>query len=139
MLAIKLSRTGKKSYPYFRIVILEKTKDPWGRVLETLGNYNPRTKELTLNEERIKYWLGLGAQPTISVFNLFVTKGLVTGNKKRASRISKRRQEKLNQKAKDNEKAAPAAPAEAKPAEAPAAEVAAPVENKPEENTAPQA
>jgi len=144
MLAIKLSRTGKKSYPYFRIVILEKTKDPWGRILENLGNYNPRTKELVLNEERIKYWLGLGAQPTTTVFNLFVAKGLVSGHKKRASRISKRRQEKLDQKAKVEEKPAPVAPAEAKveksqPEEVKPVEVATPVEAKPEETTAPQA
>jgi len=142
MLAIKLSRTGKKSYPYFRLVIVDKMKDPWGRVLENVGNYNPRTKEIKLEAERIKEYLGKGAQPTSSVYNLLVSQGIITGEKKRVSRLSKKRKDKLAQKAKvataeaekKAEAAKPAPVVEEKPVE-----VAAPVEEKPAEPVAPQA
>jgi len=40
MLAIKLARQGKKNQPFFRIILLEKTKDPWGNFLEDLGYIN---------------------------------------------------------------------------------------------------
>lgn len=137
MLAIKLSRTGKKSYPYFRLVIVDKMKDPWGRVLDNVGNYNPRTKEIKLEVERIKEYLSKGAQPTSTVYNLFVSQGIVTGEKKRASRLSKKRKVKLGEKAKtaiaDAEKKA------TKAAEAKAAETPIVAEEKPAEEAAPQA
>jgi len=118
MLAIKLSRTGKRSYPYFRLVIVDKMKDPWGRILENVGNYNPRTKEINLNVERIKEYLSKGAQPTTSIYNLLISQGIITGHKRRSSRLSKKRKEKLAQKQKtaaaEAEKKAAAA---AKPAE----------------------
>ncbi|MDF1549736.1 MAG: 30S ribosomal protein S16 [Bacteroidales bacterium] len=72
MLAIKLSRFGKKKQPTYRIVVLEKNKDPWGDYLENLGHYNPRSKEITLNAERIKYWISQGAQPSDTIHNILV-------------------------------------------------------------------
>ena len=158
MLAIKLSRTGKKNFPYFRIVIVDKMKDPWGRVLENVGNYNPRTKEIKLDAERIKFHLGNGAQATNTVYNLLVSQGLITGTKKRSSRISKKRKTKLAEKTKSEtaeaekkaeaakaEKAAATPVAEEKPVETVAPVVEKPVEatpaveEKPAEEVPPQA
>ena len=117
MVVIKLSRTGKRSKPSFRLIVLDRTKDPWGAFIENLGNYNPRSKELNLNVDRIKYWLGKGAQPSNTVHNMFVSKGLIAEKKKRVSRVSLRRKEKWAEKeklaAKNAEKPAEAAPANA--------------------------
>ena len=46
MLTIKFSRKGKKNQPFFRIIVLEKSKDPFGDFLEDLGYLNPLTKDL---------------------------------------------------------------------------------------------
>lgn len=93
MLSIKLSRVGKKKSPSYRMLVLEKSKDPWGDFLENVGTYNPKTqpKEINLNAERIKYWISVGAQPTDTVFNLLVSQGIIDGKKRKASKISKKR------------------------------------------------
>lgn len=93
MLAIKFSRFGKKKQPYFRVIVLEKAKDPWGDYLENLGTINPRAadREVKLKTERVKYWLEKGAQPTDSVRNLLIDLGLMTGAKARTIRMSRER------------------------------------------------
>ena len=98
MLTIKLRRVGKKKQPVFRFIVTEKGKDPWGNNLEILGFKNPRTKETVLDVERVKYWLSKGAQPTDTVWNLFVDQKLVEGDKRRSITISKARQAKLDAK-----------------------------------------
>ncbi|MDD5340893.1 MAG: 30S ribosomal protein S16 [Patescibacteria group bacterium] len=112
MLCLKLARVGKTKLPTFRLIVCEKTKDPWGSYLENLGTYNPRSKELNFDADRIKYWLSKGAQTSGTVWNLLVSKGIVEGKKKKASRISRKRQEKI--------KANSAAKPEAQPAPTPA-------------------
>src|SRR3989338_8561468 len=95
MLTIKLSRFGKKKQPTFRLLVMEKTKDPWGDFLENLGNYNPRTKVAELKTERIKYWLSVGARPTDSVHNFLVTQGIISEKKRGITKLTGRRREKL--------------------------------------------
>jgi small subunit ribosomal protein S16 len=109
MLKIILSRQGKKKQPIFRLLVLEKTKDPWGKYLENLGNYNPRTKLVEFKVDRIKHWIAQGAQPSITVWNLLVSKGVVEGKKLKNSVITKRRATKIAGKKKTAEAAAPAA------------------------------
>lgn len=72
MLAIKLKRLGKKHQPSYRVVLGEKRSKVLGREIEDFGWYNPISKEIKLNGERINYWLGVGAQPTVTVHNLLV-------------------------------------------------------------------
>lgn len=91
MLTIRLSRIGKKKQPYYRIIILEKHKDPWGDYLELLGNYNPRTKEVNLKADRIKYWLSQGAQPSNTVHNLLLKEKVIEGDKKKSVKITKKK------------------------------------------------
>lgn len=79
MLKIKLARVGKKKAPIYRIIISEAARDPYGRVLENLGTYNPKTKELQAKSERINYWLSQGAQMTTTVNNLLVINRVVKG------------------------------------------------------------
>lgn len=98
MLSIRLSRVGRRKSPEYRLLISEKTKDPWGDYLENLGHFNPRTKQFTIKEERLKYWLSKGAQPSATVYNLLLKKGIVTGKTARVITITKKRQEKLQTK-----------------------------------------
>ncbi|MBL7021914.1 30S ribosomal protein S16 [Patescibacteria group bacterium] len=117
MLAIKLSRTGKKKQPYYRIIVLEKSKDPWGDYKELLGNYNPRTKELVIKEDRLKYWISVGAQMSNTVHNLMIKNSIIDAKPKKAVTISKKRTAKMAKKDESKKEEAPKdAPAEEKPA-----------------------
>lgn len=99
MLAIKFSRKGKKNQPFFRIIVLEKHKDIHGDFLEDLGFYNPLTKKTFLNVKRVKHWLSCGAQPTGSVHNLLVKKGIIKAEKIKVTSMSKKKIEKKKQDA----------------------------------------
>ncbi len=69
MLRIRLSRTGKKRQPSYRVVVAEKEAKRDGRVVERIGHYNPLTNpaEFKINEDRALYWLSVGAQPSDAV------------------------------------------------------------------------
>ena len=82
MLMIRFQRIGRTNDPAFRIVVLEKERAAKaGNIVELLGTYNPRSKALTLNEEQVKYWISKGAQPTGSIHNLLINKGIIVGKK----------------------------------------------------------
>ena len=72
MLAISLMRMGAKGKPFYRLVVKEKRSKRDGKYLENVGTYNPMLDpaEVTLNHERIQYWIGVGAQPTDTVKSL---------------------------------------------------------------------
>jgi small subunit ribosomal protein S16 len=129
MLAIKLAKTGKTNKKMFRVIISEKSRDPYGDVLEILGSYNPHSKELAVKADRIQYWLGKGAQMTATINNLLIEKKIITGEKATASKAKKTSEKRLGQiKAKADKKAArEAAPVVETPAvaEAPAEETPA--------------
>ncbi len=63
---IRLSRFGSKKQPTYRVVVAEERSKRDGRIVEKIGYYDPRHEPSTvvLNEERTKYWLGVGARPT---------------------------------------------------------------------------
>lgn len=126
MLSIRFSRVGSKKRPVYRIVVMPKHRDPWAKSNEILGHYNPRTqpKEVVIKADRVKYWIGQGAQPSDSVWNLLVDQKIVEGEKRTSTHLTKKRKEKIEQKATDaKEKAAEAPEEEPKAAEeAPAAE-----------------
>ena len=82
MLVIRLFRVGKKNQPSFKIVVTDKRKPPRaGRYIEEVGFWNPVTKEKVLKKERILYWLSVGAKPSPTVFNLFVSEKIIEGKK----------------------------------------------------------
>jgi len=93
MLSIKLARKGRKNRPFFKLIVLEKTKDPFGDFLEDLGYYDPLSKKISLKAERIKYWLSQGAQPTKSVHNLLVSQEVIKGNKVNVFKKHKKKKE----------------------------------------------
>jgi small subunit ribosomal protein S16 len=86
MLSIRLSRVGKTKEPSYRLIVLDKRKDPWGDYLENLGTVNRRGKEKSykLDADRIKYWISKGAQPSNPVWNMLVDQKIVVGSKKKA-------------------------------------------------------
>ena len=69
MLAIRLARIGKKKHPFYRVVVLDKRKPRNGRTVDVVGTYDPLKdpQEIKLDAERIKYWMGCGAQPSDTV------------------------------------------------------------------------
>ena len=79
MLAIRLARTGKKKKPFYRIVVTEKTRPRNGRFVEIVGTYDPLREpaEIRLKQERVKYWLGVGAQPSETVRSFFAKEKLL--------------------------------------------------------------
>lgn len=82
MLTIRMARIGKKKQPTYRLIINEKTKDTRGDYLESLGIYNPRTKQIQLETERITYWLSKGATASPTVHNLLIDQKIITGAKR---------------------------------------------------------
>ena len=69
MLTIRLSRIGKKKKAFYRVVAIERTRPRDGRIVEAVGTYDPLKKpaEIKLDAERVKHWLGVGAQPSDTV------------------------------------------------------------------------
>jgi small subunit ribosomal protein S16 len=67
----------QKKQPSYRVVAADKEAPRDGRFLEILGHYNPRTQPETihLEEDRVFYWLSVGAQPSEAVAQLFKTMG----------------------------------------------------------------
>lgn len=97
MNSIRLSRVGRKNAPQFRVVVTPKHKDPWGKSLDIVGQYNPRANppEIKLDAERIKFWIAQGAEVTDTVWNLLVGAKIVEGKKRNVTSISKTRATKL--------------------------------------------
>jgi len=61
---IRLSRTGARKQPQYRVVVIEKERARNGRPVEVVGTYNPRTNpaSIELKRERIDYWVSKGAK-----------------------------------------------------------------------------
>ena len=132
--SLRLSRGGSKKRPFYRIVAADKRSPRDGRFIERLGTYNPMKpkdspERVLFDEERIKYWLSVGAQPTNRVAKFLSEKKLVEKpvvyeqtkkNKPKAKTLEKikAKEEKLqNKQAQPAEAPKPAQ--EAQPAEAP--------------------
>jgi small subunit ribosomal protein S16 len=64
MTTIRLTRMGRKKMPFYRIVVTDSRKRRDGGWIESIGHYNPMIKEdnLTVDSERMDYWIGVGAQ-----------------------------------------------------------------------------
>ncbi|MBF0093417.1 MAG: 30S ribosomal protein S16 [Alphaproteobacteria bacterium] len=81
-LRIRLSRGGAKKRPFYRIVVADSRSPRDGLFIERVGSYDPMLPQdhadrLVLKEERIKHWLGVGAQPSDRVARFLGSKGLI--------------------------------------------------------------
>src|SRR3569833_3631360 len=112
-IAIRLSRGGAKKRPYYRIVVADSRPARDGKYLEQIGTYNPLRakdddKRVKRNEDRARYWLGVGAQASDRVARFLDAAGI----KERAARNNPNKAE-PGEKAKERaeERAAKAAEA----------------------------
>ena len=80
-LKIRLARGGAKKRPFYSIVVADARSPRDGRFIEKVGTYNPMVahdhpQRLTMQQERIKHWIGVGAQPTERVARFLGKAGL---------------------------------------------------------------
>ncbi len=148
-LKIRMSRGGAKKRPYYRIVVADSRKPRDGRFIERIGTYDPllpkdHAERVTLVEDRVKYWLGVGARPSDRVHRFLDAAGILKREAKNNPQKAEPGQKRLDreeakreaeEKAKEEAKAAKAAEAEAPAAEA-AADEAPAEETKAEEAAA---
>ena len=142
-LKIRLSRGGAKKNPFYRVVVADSRSPRDGRYIERVGAYNPmvpkdHAERLVLKDDRIKYWLGVGAQPTDRVARFLSNAGFM--DKPSVPEQTKKHlpRAKTLERIKEAEEAAKAA-AEAPAVEAPVEEapaVEAPTEEAPAEEAA---
>ena len=140
-LRIRLSRGGAKKRPFYRIVIADSRSPRDGRFIEKIGTYNPMLPKdggnrLIIKEDRVKYWVSVGALPSDRVARFLGDAGLMDkpatpANQTKQDKPKAKAQERLQEQADKAEASATAAaeaaaaPAEEAPAEKPAAEEAA--------------
>lgn len=135
--SLRLSRGGSKKRPYYKIVVANSRAPRDGKYLEQVGTYNPLlakddANRVRLVEDRVRYWLGVGAQPTDRVARMLDKAGIkeraatVNPQKGEPGAKAKERAEEKAEKIREAEEAAAAAAAAPAPAveEAPAAEEA---------------
>ena len=79
MVKIRLKRMGMKKKPFYRLVVTDSRNPRDGRFIEEIGYYNPMTEPATLkfNDERAKYWVATGAQPTDTTRALLKKGGII--------------------------------------------------------------
>ena len=74
MVKIRLKKFGAKKRPYYRIVVQDVREPRDGAVIEEIGTFQPveaEDKQISFNEERAKYWISVGAQPSDTVRKIF--------------------------------------------------------------------
>ena len=132
-LKIRLARGGSKKHPFYRIVVAEASSPRDGRFVERLGSYDPMVPKdhqnrITLNNERINFWMSKGAKPTLRMHKILSAAGILDAPVIRDQPIKSAPGKKRIERENEAKEAAETKPAE----EAPAAE-AAPEETKPAE------
>ncbi|MBS0195335.1 MAG: 30S ribosomal protein S16 [Planctomycetes bacterium] len=100
MVRIRMQRYGRRNRPFYRIAAVEKRARRDGPVLENLGWYNPlatdASKQLELNEERVKHWIAAGAQPSDTVRDFLAKRSLVDVKAWEADRAYDRKMVEIN-------------------------------------------
>lgn len=141
MLRIRLTRTGKNTQPSYRIVVAEHSSPAKAKFVEILGHYNiSRTPRiLEVNQDRVKYWISVGAKPSDTMAVLLKSLGMANMEQYIAPRTLKRKKKKGGAEEAAAPKVKVTESVEAAPVEKPAEVVAeapaeaAPVEEKPAE------
>jgi len=127
-LKMRLARAGSKKRPYYHIVVADARSPRDGRFVEAVGAWNPMlpkdAERVTLQEDRIKHWLGEGAQPTDRVLRFLDKAGIVNRPARenlKKGLPGKKAQEREAERKQREEDAAAAAEKAAAEANAPAA------------------
>ena len=80
MVVIRLKRMGCKARPYYRLVVADSRKSRDGRNIEEVGHYHPLEGEkgaVSIKEDRIKYWLSVGAKASVTVRSILKRQGVL--------------------------------------------------------------
>ena len=98
MVRLRFKRFGRTHSPFYRLCAMDKRNQRDGAAIEELGYYDPcnqdADKQLHLKEERIKYWLGVGAQPSETVADLLATAGLYEKKPRKSPNQNKKNKKK---------------------------------------------
>ena len=73
MVKIRLKRVGTKNTPVYRVVVADRRSPRDGKFIEEIGTYQPLKADainFPLDLERVKYWVGVGAQPSETVASM---------------------------------------------------------------------
>lgn len=116
---VRLTRVGSKKNPIWRIVVADQRSPRDGRFIEMIGAYNPRNEPstITLDRERLDYWVARGAQPTNTVRKLMRAETLTPAEAAKAAEEAVREAPPDPEPTPAPEPAAEEAPAEDAPAE----------------------
>jgi small subunit ribosomal protein S16 len=139
MLVIRMQRTGRKGHAMFRVVVQDSRRTPSsGKIVAQLGSYDPHSKAVRIDKDKVSFYLEHGAQPSDRVARMLKAEGVklpkwvaVEGDKERAIRNPEKRRStspaepETEAPAEETAEAPAAETAEVAEAEAPAEEVAA--------------
>lgn len=95
VVALRLKRFGRRNRPYYRICVFDSHTRRDGAPIEEIGHYDPLDpapgKKFDVNEERARYWISVGAQPSETVASLLGSRGLElpAGRSRKARRRAK--------------------------------------------------
>jgi len=70
MLKIRLAKVGSKQNKAYRVVVIEKRSKTKGKAIDILGSYNPVKEGISLNKEKLRFWLLRGAKPSKRLLKL---------------------------------------------------------------------
>lgn len=80
---IRLQRMGRRHQPFYRVGVCDARTPRDGRMIENVGYYDPLAKDadkqVVLKEDRVRYWLSQGAQPSKTVADILKRKGIAVG------------------------------------------------------------
>ena len=140
MLAIRMQRNGRAHLPMYRIVVQEAQRHPLsGRVVAEVGNYNPATKKVVLDTEKVEFYLKNGAKPSSRVAFVFKKNGVKLPDwyKEAPAKSAKGKHHDKLRKNQPKEESVEETPVEAAEAPAEEAPAEAPVEEAPAAEEAP--
>jgi small subunit ribosomal protein S16 len=94
MVKLRLKRFGRRNRPYYRLAAMDARTKRDGRTIEELGTFDPvhkdADKRVTLNTERIQYWLSVGAQPSETVTAMLRKNGIEVKESKQSKNRKKK-------------------------------------------------
>ena len=85
MLMMRLQRVGRKNNPAYRVVVVDKrTSTKSNKIIDLIGNYNPKLGQINLDGDKAKKWLAEGVQASDTVHNMLVSKKIIDAKKRNA-------------------------------------------------------
>lgn len=112
MLVIRLSRTGRKNYATYRLVVADSRRSAKGKIVANVGHYNPHTKELVVKKDEVERYLSHGAQPSSAAVKLLQREKIALPKWAQANLVIKNKKSKAKAQTEEVQSEKPAAKAE---------------------------